>query len=197
MYEVYGFFFFFSSRRRHTRSTRDWSSDVCSSDLGVEGRAVGEQGQVDRSGADVGNRHPEIALGLRGNRLGRGEGARHQLIDLDSGGDHAFGEVLDRGGRGGDDVDLHAEPDRAHAQRVLDALLVVDAEVAGQDVEDLPVRRDLDCPGDLRRAIDILPGDLTVVTAHGDGPRRVLTLDVLAADGHEGAIDLHARQALG
>src|SRR5207249_11646329 len=29
------FFFFFSSRRRHTRSKRDWSSDVCSSDLEV------------------------------------------------------------------------------------------------------------------------------------------------------------------
>src|SRR5215510_15486795 len=29
------FFFFFSSRRRHTRWPRDWSSDVCSSDLGV------------------------------------------------------------------------------------------------------------------------------------------------------------------
>src|SRR5690349_24189549 len=27
--------FFFSSRRRHTRSLRDWSSDVCSSDLVV------------------------------------------------------------------------------------------------------------------------------------------------------------------
>src|SRR6266498_4322484 len=27
------FFFFFSSRRRHTRCGRDWSSDVCSSDL--------------------------------------------------------------------------------------------------------------------------------------------------------------------
>src|SRR5207253_8180761 len=26
-------FFFFSSRRRHTRWPRDWSSDVCSSDL--------------------------------------------------------------------------------------------------------------------------------------------------------------------
>src|SRR2546421_4090986 len=26
-------YFFFSSRRRHTRSDRDWSSDVCSSDL--------------------------------------------------------------------------------------------------------------------------------------------------------------------
>src|SRR5690349_21906631 len=30
---AYFFFFFFSSRRRHTRSLRDWSSDVCSSDL--------------------------------------------------------------------------------------------------------------------------------------------------------------------
>src|SRR5690349_15574576 len=28
-------FFFFSSRRRHTRSLRDWSSDVCSSDLKI------------------------------------------------------------------------------------------------------------------------------------------------------------------
>src|SRR5207253_7342953 len=27
--------FFFSSRRRHTRWPRDWSSDVCSSDLGL------------------------------------------------------------------------------------------------------------------------------------------------------------------
>src|SRR5438105_10358891 len=41
--------FFFSSRRRHTRSTRDWSSDVCSSDLelvipfvaGARGAATG------------------------------------------------------------------------------------------------------------------------------------------------------------
>src|SRR2546422_7743822 len=29
-------FFFFSSRRRHTRCSRDWSSDVCSSDLSPE-----------------------------------------------------------------------------------------------------------------------------------------------------------------
>src|SRR3712207_5338002 len=32
-------FFFFSSRRRHTRYWRDWSSDVCSSDLDVAGEA--------------------------------------------------------------------------------------------------------------------------------------------------------------
>src|SRR5207249_2394807 len=31
--EAWPLVFFFSSRRRHTRSKRDWSSDVCSSDL--------------------------------------------------------------------------------------------------------------------------------------------------------------------
>src|SRR5690349_4081618 len=36
------FVFFFSSRRRHTRSLRDWSSDVCSSDLLERMQKVGE-----------------------------------------------------------------------------------------------------------------------------------------------------------
>src|SRR5256885_6604569 len=34
-----GLFFFFSSRRRHTRLQGDWSSDVCSSDLGFAEQA--------------------------------------------------------------------------------------------------------------------------------------------------------------
>src|SRR5258706_11863821 len=34
-------FFFFSSRRRHTRLVSDWSSDVCSSDLGGHVQYVG------------------------------------------------------------------------------------------------------------------------------------------------------------
>src|SRR3712207_7160080 len=33
------YFFFFSSRRRHTRYWRDWSSDVCSSDLKQSSRS--------------------------------------------------------------------------------------------------------------------------------------------------------------
>src|SRR5699024_5335503 len=40
---VYWFaYFFFSSRRRHTRSKRDWSSDVCSSDLEVADLGFGK-----------------------------------------------------------------------------------------------------------------------------------------------------------
>src|SRR2546430_5015279 len=38
------FFFFFSSRRRHTRFDCDWSSDVCSSDLGSSKPSDGLRG---------------------------------------------------------------------------------------------------------------------------------------------------------
>src|SRR6266487_4894377 len=67
-------FFFFSSRRRHTRWTGDWSSDVCSSDL-VAGRG-GQRGQGqaggDRRGGgghgDHGVLRHAIASGSSGGR---------------------------------------------------------------------------------------------------------------------------------
>src|SRR3712207_9473323 len=42
-------FFFFSSRRRHTRYWRDWSSDVCSSDLQPLILTNGELASIDSS----------------------------------------------------------------------------------------------------------------------------------------------------
>src|SRR3712207_8870377 len=42
------YFFFFSSRRRHTRYWRDWSSDVCSSDLLRDPHGVARPGLLDR-----------------------------------------------------------------------------------------------------------------------------------------------------
>src|SRR4051812_49645630 len=50
--------FFFSSRRRHTRLTCDWSSDVCSSDLEREVR-LGEARRASTVAAEV---HPREAL---------------------------------------------------------------------------------------------------------------------------------------
>src|SRR6266480_6802127 len=52
-------FFFFSSRRRHTRLTCDWSSDVCSSDLSR--RAVAEELQLDSQGWRAG-RAPAVLV---------------------------------------------------------------------------------------------------------------------------------------
>src|SRR5690606_9220798 len=45
-YRQYRYLLFFSSRRRHTRFSRDWSSDVCSSDLRQSQRVSGTQRTV-------------------------------------------------------------------------------------------------------------------------------------------------------
>src|SRR5699024_12198439 len=47
-------FFFFSSRRRHTRSKRDWSSDVCSSDLSSPFLSVASSSSPANSAAGLG-----------------------------------------------------------------------------------------------------------------------------------------------
>src|SRR5688572_31101732 len=56
------FFFFFSSRRRHTRFDCDWSSDVCSSDLG--GGFIGAEitAALAQEGHSVQMAFPEFAL---------------------------------------------------------------------------------------------------------------------------------------
>src|SRR3712207_4053622 len=54
-----GRFFFFSSRRRHTRYWRDWSSDVCSSDLSADDLLA--PGALARA-AEVFEAHPNVGM---------------------------------------------------------------------------------------------------------------------------------------
>src|SRR5438876_8799690 len=53
-------FFFFSSRRRHTRWTGDWSSDVCSSDLAYDLLALERAPQRGQGEEVVGARIAEL-----------------------------------------------------------------------------------------------------------------------------------------
>src|SRR5699024_3203073 len=67
-------FFFFSSRRRHTRSKRDWSSDVCSSDLRGSGRGAplaGRSRRSSRSASCTGARLAVWAVPSTGSPSGR------------------------------------------------------------------------------------------------------------------------------
>src|SRR6266852_6643362 len=60
--------FFFSSRRRHTRCYRDWSSDVCSSDLLVDvrdvARAIASCCDLDSAGARTYNVGTGVAVAI-------------------------------------------------------------------------------------------------------------------------------------
>src|SRR6266513_2959232 len=62
-------FFFFSSRRRHTRSKRDWSSDVCSSDLKLHEEVV--RGRITEVLAELGegDLKGEVVVVLEGERV--------------------------------------------------------------------------------------------------------------------------------
>src|SRR6266702_7935573 len=64
------FFFFFSSRRRHTRWPRDWSSDVCSSDLYPLRRAV--------TGASAG---PDVTIAVMGAVVPEALAAAERLVE--------------------------------------------------------------------------------------------------------------------
>src|SRR5207253_6919626 len=58
------FFFFFSSRRRHTRWPRDWSSDVCSSDLVIRMVVAIRAQQRLNAHAEITGSFPWIDAGL-------------------------------------------------------------------------------------------------------------------------------------
>src|SRR3989440_1006665 len=62
--------FFFSSRRRHTRSDRDWSSDVCSSDPELQSQAEDGirdlivTGVQDRKSTRLNSSHDQISYAV-------------------------------------------------------------------------------------------------------------------------------------
>src|SRR5207245_5339839 len=93
--------FFFSSRRRHTRCYRDWSSDVCSSDLLVRIGNVcsGREWRVHRFGAvdprdDAGSGH--LYFPVYGEELtGHDEQLRERYSQLPSR-KRSSGQSLDR-----------------------------------------------------------------------------------------------------
>src|SRR5207253_4330548 len=97
--------FFFSSRRRHTRWPRDWSSDVCSSDLKDEGHRrpavrlldplllVQAHGWTSMALVFLGRHDDAIAHGAVALRLAEARGDELVQIGRASG--------RERGGRGG------------------------------------------------------------------------------------------------
>src|SRR2546429_7536406 len=84
------FVFFFSSRRRHTRCSRDWSSDVCSSDLGCGAT-------VDCSGAVVAGAAPADFLFGEERTAADGTAAVQLAVSLVCGDGDGRGGVEPRG----------------------------------------------------------------------------------------------------
>src|SRR5438874_13302891 len=99
--------FFFSSRRRHTRSLRDWSSDVCSSDLRPQQRQAPCTSSSEATRRIVGKSNPApspnvtwIFVILRSEERRVGKECRSRLVPDDlkkKTGGSADGYVIDEG----------------------------------------------------------------------------------------------------
>ena len=128
---------------------------------GVGDAAVGVEEEVGRAAADVDDGDADFFLVLAEHRLGAGERLEHDVGH----GEAAALDAADRRSarserRRGDQVDAHLEAHAAHADRVADAVLVVDHVLARQRVEDHAVGVDRDGARAFEHALEVGARDL-------------------------------------
>src|SRR5215217_7416453 len=157
---LYVYFFFFSSRRRHTRYWRDWSSDVCSSDLDRLGSGHGDLRvdsalrQVVQAGGELappGGTHLEHRrdLAVRRERPGERREAREEGLATRGEGRLLGGhrvEAVELGRRRHEPVVADRDEDALAQVRVEDALepgaSLCPVEAADLDARDAHARKD-------------------------------------------------------
>src|SRR6266480_7017917 len=128
-------FFFFSSRRRHTRLTCDWSSDVCSSDLGDEpegllyavNREYADRGRELQEGDEVALIPPVSGGGFRVTEEPLSlDAVVAEVADEGAGGIATFTGTVRRQSRGRDVVHLEYE---AYAEMAEDVMAQLAADL--------------------------------------------------------------------
>src|SRR5512137_1627143 len=123
---------------------------------GVGDGPVREDRDVGGAAADVHQAHPQLLLVLgEGGERAR-QRLQHDVRHVQAGALGALDDVLRRGHRAGDDQRLGLQAHAAHADGVLDAVLVVDHELLGEDVDDLAVEGDGHRLGLLDDPVDVL-----------------------------------------
>src|SRR5260221_432253 len=91
------FLFFFSSRRRHTRSLCDWSSDVCSSDLRAPAHRLSPARRRDRAAHLGRGRHRAARRAVRSHGAEAGERIQCSLSGYDRRVAHHVGTAVELG----------------------------------------------------------------------------------------------------
>src|SRR5436309_5352820 len=131
-------------RNRSAQTDGDVVRDVLSARgqrRDVPDGATLEDDQIARPGADVDEGDAHLLLVGAQDRVGGRELLEDDLLDLDAGAVDAVDQVLRRGHGGGDDVHVRLQLRAGHADRVVNAVLVVHHEFLRKDVEDLALRR--------------------------------------------------------
>ena len=159
--------------------------------------AFEEDDQLRSGCADVEEADAELALvgGERGFR--RGQGFEDGLGDFEAGFVHAGDDALLRAGRAGGDVQVDFQPIADHPHGVMNAGLLVEDELLGQQVEDFAIGRQGDGAGAIDGGADIVFGDFAQAGAEADAAAAVDAADVGSADGDDEAFNDGLRGVFG
>ncbi len=156
---------------------------------------LGEHGDVRGATTDVHQAHAQFLLVLGEHRIARGELFQDYVVHFQAATAHTLDDVLGRAHRAGDHVYLGLQAYAGHTHRLADAVLGIDDEFLGQDVQDLLVGGD----GHGARRVDdplhVAGGHFLV--ADSDDAMGIQAADMTAGDARVDRVDLAAGHQLG
>ncbi len=187
-------------RNRHLQADGEVVGKVRAADgnrRGVRHRALEKHRQIAGVRADVEQAYAQFALVGRKRALGGGNRLQHRLCNLKPGAVGAGHRALQRAAGAGGDVQIHFKPLAHHAHRIEDAGLVVEDELARQQVQNLAIGGALDGARAIHGGAHIFARNLAHAPAQLDSAIGVQAANVRPAHAHHALVDIGARHALG
>ncbi len=158
--------------------------------------ALEKHNQVAGVSADIEQAYAQFALiGGKGG-LSRGNRLQHRLGDFKPGAVGAGNRALQRRAGTGGDVQIDFEPRGDHAHGIEDAGLIVDDELARQQVQNLAVGRALHGAGALDSGAHVFARDLAHAAAQFESAIGIEAADMRTADADHALVDVGAGDAL-
>ena len=130
-------------------------------------------------------------------RFGGGDGLQNCFGHFKSGAVGAGNGALQRAAGAGGDMQIHLKPRADHAYGIEDAGLVVEDELAGQQMEDFAVGRALDGTGTFDGGTHIVAGNFAHAIAEIESAVGVEAANMRAANAHNALVNVDAGHALG
>ena len=142
--------------------------------------AVGINGNIGRTAADIDDAHAQIFFVFSQNSLTARQGLKHDLIHLQTATMDTFLDILQGGIGAGNNMHAGIETDATHADRLFDTRLVVDDVFLYHSMQDIVIRRNIDGFGGFDGTVDI--GLRNFAVFDFDNPLRIQAADMVACD---------------
>ena len=140
---------------------------------------------------------PSSRSSVRRTESAAAERLEDRVVDVNSGFVHGGDDVLRGAGGGGHHVDAHFEARGHHAERIVDAGLIVENEFLRQQMENLAIGGQRDGAGAIDGLLDLVASDFARTRAQADAAMTVDAAHVRSADADDGVLDRRSGNVFG